>query len=218
MGAPPFGLSLIDLAPAGQELTRNVDVTVRATRPANISIAASALALPGEELVFSVARALDRLRGGLALIEAVTSGEREDIAALLQGASAALAGGAAPESPLGLAAATELASPDRAAALVGPASRALLESDLASGQALLSGWTTFRVAAEQAALRFALLACRSPLDALRALHRQEHASPADSAPARQRRMAFLRTPTLRALVAFMMSAPYLDATRDAARA
>ncbi len=230
MGAPPFGLSLIDLAPAGQELTGNVDVTVRATRPANISIAASALVLPGEELVFSVARALDRLRGGIALIEAVTSGERGDIAALLQGASAALAGGAAPESPLGLAAATELASPDRAAALVGPASRALVASDLASGQALLSGWTTFRVAAERAALRFALLACRSPLAALRALHRQEQTGPRDGAnepgshaptprpPERQRRMAFLRTPALRALVAFMMSAPYLDATRDAARA
>lgn len=214
MGAPPFDLALADPMPPFP------DVTVRATRPATITIAATILEVSDEELTFSVAHAVDRLRGGLALIEAATFGKAEDVAALLEGASAALAGRAPPESPLAVAAATELASPDRAAALVGQASRAVVASDLEGGKALLCDWTSFREAAELAADRFAIVACRSPVAALRALYRQHiaNAPGATVPPGREHRIEFLRTARMRALLAFMTSAAYLDAARDTDRA
>ncbi|HEY4186748.1 MAG TPA: hypothetical protein VGP07_16845 [Polyangia bacterium] len=217
MAAPPLGLALTE----GDVPPR--DISVLATRPAIVTLTPAMLEFPDEELAFLTARAIDRLRSGLALIEAVTAGTVEDVDAVLQGASAALdeATTSTPELPLAaIAVAAELASADRAAALVGQAPRARVVDDMRSARQSLSDWSRFQEAAMQASDRFALIACRSPLAALRALHRMDavDAPDSDDLSARERKTSFLRTSRLRALVSFMTSAGYADATRDLARA
>lgn len=210
MAVPALELSVTE-APAEE----SADVAALATRPALISIPQSLLVLPDDELTFLVARAFDRLRGGLALVDAVTSREASEVEALLRGASAALAGRTPPELPLAVAAAGELAGPERVAALVGAAPRPRVAGDLLLAEEALAGWEGFRAAAALASDRFALLACRSPLAALRVLYRQQAADQGASAQAG--RSAFLRAPRTRELVSFLTSPAYADATRDAAR-
>lgn len=188
------------------------DVAALATRPAVITLPPALLGLPDDELTFLAARAVDRLRAGLALVDAITSREASDVEALLRGAAAALAGRAPPELPLAVAAAGELASPDRVAALVGAAPRPRVAGDLLLAEEALAGWEGFRAAAALASDRFALLACRNPLAALRALYRGHEGD--ELLPEQARRAAFLRSPRARELVSFMTSAAYADSTRD----
>jgi len=108
--------------------------------PALITIPQSLLILPDDELTFLVARALGRLRGGLALVDAVTSREAREVEALLRGASAALAGRTPPELPLAIAAPGELTTPDPVAALVGTAARPRVAGDLLLAEEALAGW------------------------------------------------------------------------------
>jgi len=210
MAAPP--LELIVAEEPGDTFP---DVAARATRPGLITIPGASLESPDDELTFLVARAVDHLRGGLALVDAITSREPREVEALLRGAAAALAGRTPPELPLAIAAASELGSPDRVAALVGTAPRPRVAGDLLLAEEALVGWEGFRAAAALASDRFALLACRSALAALRALYRRHD----DDAlmPEQARRTAFLRSPRVRELVSYMTSAAYADATRDAAR-
>ena len=224
MTTPPLDLCIAD----GASGERASEVTALGTRPGLITLPASMADLPDEESTFWVARAFDRLRNGLALVDGVTSGDAREVEALLRGAAAALAGRTPPELPLAAAAAAELGSPERVAELVGAAPRPRVAGDLLLAEEALAGWGKFRAAAELASDRFALLACRSPLAALRALygHYENHELSSDTTgesagePAREpaaepaRRLAFLRTPRSRELAAFMTSAIYADATRD----
>ena len=195
-------------------------VTASATSPAAVQIPAPLLERTTEELVFLVARAIDHLRGGFALVEQATSGTPDEIAALLQGVSAALDGTPRPDSPLGLAAANALGDPARAEAV-----RAYMESggatfeDFEIAQDALESWESFREAAGRATDRFGLLAAASPRHALGALHAV--AAPAtgatgeapDDGAARDERLAFLATAPVVELVTFMLSAAYADAPR-----
>src|SRR3569623_375565 len=149
MAVPALELSVTE-APAEE----SADVAALATRPALISIPQSLLVLPDDQLTFLVARAFDRLRGGLALIDAVTSREASEVEALLRGASAALAGRTPPELPLAVAAAGELAGPERVAALVGAAPRPRVAGDLLLAEEALAGWEGFRDSAALASGRF----------------------------------------------------------------
>jgi len=212
MTAPPLALSVAE-PPDAEEAG---DVTALATRPGLVTIPRSLLALPDDELTFLVARALDRLRGGLALVDAVTAREASEVEALLRGAAAALAGRTPPDLPLAIAAAGELGSPDRAAALVGSAPRPRVAGDLLLAEEALVGWEGFRAAALLASDRFALLACRRPLAALRALYLR-HPGDDGLSSERERRAVFLRSPRAHELVSFLTSTAYADATRDAAR-
>jgi hypothetical protein len=73
-----------------------------------------------------------------------------------------------------------------------------------------------RVSADHVADRFAVLACRSPLAALRALYHADSVSTPRSSdvPERERRMGFLRTTRVRALLRFVVSAEYARALID----
>jgi hypothetical protein len=213
MNAPTLALAVDDGAPAGSPTAD--DVTALATRPALVTIPRTMLVQPDDELTFAVAYAFDRLRSGLGLVDGATAGEAGQVEALLRGAAAALSGRAPPELPLAAEAATELSTPDRLAALVGSAPRPRVAGDLLLAEEALVGWEGFRAAAALASDRFALLACRSPLGALRALYRRHGGDELSAEHARRSR--FLRAPRLRELVAFLMSGDYADATRDAGR-
>jgi|GEM_PF-3146714 len=210
MATPTLELAVAEARASESE---DEDVTALATRPALVSIPRALTALPDDELTFLVTRAFDQLRAGLALVDAVTTREAREVEALLRGAAAALAGRAPPDLPQARAAAAELSSPDRLAALVGSAPKPRVAGDLLLAEEALVGWEGFRGAALLASDRFALLACRSPLAALRALFRGHQG---DEPSEGERRAAFLRSPRARELVSFLISPAYADATRDAA--
>ena len=206
-----------------------LDVAAVPTRPATVRIPSPLLARPEEELLFLAGRAIDRVRSGLALVEAVGSGAAGDtaaevaanVASLLQGVSAALGGSPTPESALGSAAAAAMDEPERTTAVVeySTAAGATLD-DLQAAVEALPQWDAFREAAARAADRFGLLASGSPLHALRALQASDASAGgatdvSDGLTERERRVAFLWTPAARELVTFLLSATYADPMRTA---
>lgn len=196
------------------------DVAATATRPATVLIASGLLDGPDDELVFLVARAIDRVRSGRALVDGATSGSVDDVAAMLRGAHAALTGASPPEGGLGAEVAEAMGSPERATAVVRymAAGSANIE-DLQAAEDALSAWETFTDAAARASDRFGLLACRSPISALRAMDRASRPPPAgdDGQPAsegeRERRIEFLGSRAVRDLVEFMLDPEYARASR-----
>ncbi|HEY8927373.1 MAG TPA: hypothetical protein VIU64_23485, partial [Polyangia bacterium] len=203
----------------------SLDVTAVPTRPATVRIPSPLVARPEEELLFLAGRAIDRVRSGLALVDAASSaapGETAaDVAALLQGMSAALGGSPTPASPLGSAAAAAMDEPERTTAVVeySTAAGATLD-DLQAALEALPQWESFREAAARAADRFGLLASGSPLHALRALQASDASASGDTdlsdgLTERERRVAFLWSPAGRELVTFLLSATYADPSRTA---
>jgi tetratricopeptide (TPR) repeat protein len=211
---------------SGAKPASPADVVAIATRPASILIAPGLLDGPDEELVFLVGRAIDRVRSGRALVEGATSGSVEDMAALLRGAHSALTGEAPPEEGLGAEVAAAMGSPERATAVVRHmATGSATIDDLQAAEDALYAWDAFTEAAARASDRFGLLACRSPLGALRALHGLDRASgtgpleddgqPSDRARERERerRIEFLGSRSVRDLVEFMLDPAYGHAIR-----
>jgi Tfp pilus assembly protein PilF len=188
--------------------TPDGDVLAIPTRPAILEIPDTLAAVtPDPELAFLVARSFDHLRNGMALVEAVTRDPAHDLVGLLAGTRAALIGAPPSGSPLARAATEALADAERRWALLTGVSREQLLEDLSSARAVAgSSWDAFSEAAELAGDRFAALACGSPLAALTALFRIEALRPSDEPHlmAHERRLRFLRTPRVQALVDFLL--------------
>ncbi|MES1209760.1 MAG: hypothetical protein ABUS79_27820, partial [Pseudomonadota bacterium] len=91
-------------------------------------------------------------------------------------------------------------------------------ADLENAGDVLAVWDSFAAAADRASDRFALLACRHPLAALRALYRQDAVSAPGAADLteRERRLSFLRTGRIRDLLRFAASTEYLRAASSVA--
>ena len=113
--------------------------------------------------------------------------------------------------------AEELASADRAAALVGQVPRDRVLVDLENGEDVLASWDLFRAGAERASERFALLACRSLLAALLALYRSDNVTAPGAAELteRERRRGFVRTSRVRELLRFAYSPEYSRSLNEA---
>lgn len=183
-------------------------------QPPAIVLPPALLALPHDELTFLVACALDYIRSGLALVDHATDGTGTGVGALLDGARAALTGDVPAPDGLAGAVAEALTDVERRAALLGPVTVGAMLEDLERARALVGAWGTFRDAVERAADRFAVLACRNPLGALRALFRLDGGDPsATTAAERARRAAFLRGGRVRELVKFVVSPDYAAALR-----
>jgi hypothetical protein len=197
-GTPPFSLVAGAAAsggdPADGHDARRVAVVVLAAQPARIVVPRELLTLPVEEQTFLVARAFDRLRTGLALLDGAAGGTADDVSRLLDSGRAAIR----QHEPAGVVGVAGVAT----------------EADLEAARALLPAWDTFRAAAERASDRFALLACRHPLAALRALYSDDAAAAAPGATElaeRARRISFLRTGRGQDLLRYMASAAYTRA-------
>ncbi len=197
----------------GDDVEVAATIKVVPTRPATVEIPLVLVNIPDDEMTFLVARAFDRLRCGLALIDTTTGGNADDVANLLWGARAALTGATAPDAPLARTVAHELSDPERAAALRGASPQTDLIADFDRAPDALAAWDTFRAGADRASDRFALLACRGLPAALRALYRTDSvvAPGADEVPERARRVGFLRTARVRALLRFVVSDDYARA-------
>lgn len=194
---------------------------VVASDPATIAIPAGLVGLPHDQLTFLVARALDHLRSGLALAAHAGATTGDEVGHLLHGAWAGLTETPLDEPALARSAAHVLADPERRIALLSTGGGERLIDDLDQARQLTATWAAFRAGAERAGDRFAALACRNPLAALRALYRADQAAAAAPAdlPERARRMAFLRTSRAGDLLRFLTSPAYgraLGANPDAA--
>jgi hypothetical protein len=151
-------------------------------------------------------RALEELRDGLAALRGLS---REDVAATLAGAHAALTG-ATPDGERARAVARWLGDADPAAALPdGPDRRRLLDDIEAAGSAF--DWEAFLEAAQDTANRVGLLACGSPADALAVLAREDLLLAQSDASRADARRGFVRTGIVRELVRFMVSPEYEQA-------
>jgi len=216
-------------SPAFQAVTRpgGAEITIEATRPATLSIGSRALTVPQSELVFLVARAIDEVRAGTALVARLS---QDELAALLAGATASLSATAAPADRLARAAVTWLAGPEQAAEMPhGPARMAVMDH-LAAAKTAGPPIGSYLAGCRHTANRVGLLTCMSPLAAVRALARLEgwrddetaggepgrHDLPAPTAaPDRLRddtigaRQRFLRdSAALRELVRYIVSPAY----------
>ena len=140
---------------------------------------------------------------------------------MLAGARAAVgdAETPAPERPLARAVAALLREGPGAGTLgAGATGVPLSPEDLSIADEALDDWDAFLApAAERAADRFAALACRLPLAALRALYRLDSVTAPGAAemPERARRIGFLRTSRVRDLVTFWLSAAHARALGEA---
>jgi tetratricopeptide (TPR) repeat protein len=185
----------------------SVAVRFEPTRPATLRIPRASLMVNDAELTFLLVRALDVARNGLG---SLADRPPEDIAAFLEGARRALTKDASPATPLVSATEAWLAQAEQLTALqAGVGEPTAWIAGLAAAEAALAGWEPFLRAAEHASHRFALLACRSPFDALKALARLDLAGLADlETLSGMKRREILRTSPLRALVEFMLSPGY----------
>jgi len=203
LGVPPVRF-VVTPSPPGRP--PRLGVGFEPTRPATLRIARETLAVNDGELTFLLARALDLARNGLGSL-----GDRpaEDIAAFLLGALAAHNQQPGPDQPLVKAAETWFSQPEQSEGLQAGGDSVAIRDELSAAPEGLATWDAFLRGAEQASNRFALLACRSPLEALRALARLEGAGQSDfeSLP-REKRQALLRTAPLRGLAEFMLSPAY----------
>lgn len=185
----------------------SVAVRFEPTRPATLRIPRASLMVNDAELTFLLVRALDVARNGLG---SLADRPPDDIAAFLEGARRALVKDTSPASPLASATESWLAQAEQLTALrSGMGEGAASLAGLAAAEAALARWEPFLRGAEHASHRYALLACRSPFDAIKALGRLDLAGQAEleTLPGVKRR-EILRTSPLRALVDFMLSPSY----------
>ena len=217
MGSPPTLMVPVREPVPAAPSSPAARVRVVDGRPHRLEIPSLLLGIPRDELTFLVALALGQARAGLTLLDLGTDGSAAAVGSVLQGAAAALATkddaatAAAIDDDLARRIATALAAPDSRAALSqAPGGAATLESDLVLGRDALAEWATFRRAAERASDRFAALACRNPLAALRALYRADAVTAPGAAELseRERRSSFLRTARVRELLQFLSSPAY----------
>jgi hypothetical protein len=202
LGAPAFR-TLVD----SDEAARVAVAVDAGTRPATLRLTAAAANLEDRAFTFVAARALEELRSGVPGVRGLPAAEAS---AVLGGALAALTGGK-PEGERAEAVARWLSDAEGAAALPSGADRQRLVEDLRAAVSAGVRWEPFFEMAQDTANRVALLACRSPADALEALAREDVLlAQADPASADARR-AFARTAPVRELVRFMIGPDYLRA-------
>jgi tetratricopeptide (TPR) repeat protein len=177
--------------------------TAEATRPPQLLLSRSAAALPPAEFGFVVARALDLVRSGGAVISRLGD---EEVAALLSALAAQFGDPAPLVSEAARAFADRLATSGVRPDAVVESLRAQVAADLRACLTAPSDLAAFRHGQLRSAERVALLACGDALAALRALARLEGAR-ADETP--QGRAALLeRAPALTALIDFATGPEY----------
>ncbi|HVR61893.1 MAG TPA: tetratricopeptide repeat protein [Polyangia bacterium] len=208
--APPFAATVAAPASAQAPAGEPPPIVVSPTRPAMLLVSEDAAALPEREWGFAAGRALEELRSGLPSVARLSA---DELRSFLGGVAAALAGAPAPGEPTAEAAARWFTASDAIAELPVGEARARLAADV---QAVLGGpldWAAFRAGSAHTSNRVGLLACGSPQDALAVLARGDNfiATAPDEEERRAARRAFLRGPTARELVRYLLSGAYEQA-------
>jgi hypothetical protein len=190
MGAPPFRAVLQTEVP---------DVAVVGTHPVTIAMGPRAAELPPTELAFLGGRALEDARSGTFIAQALPP---PVLVELLQ-AMAAHLGRRAPSTELERAVAAWLTVPEHAALLTDEV-RAQLSADvdelLAQADDVEAGMGDYLRGCRFTADRTGLVACGSPVAALRALAAVGGADGPEGAAALSELVAFLLSPEYRALL------------------
>jgi tetratricopeptide (TPR) repeat protein len=174
------------------------------SQPAGLLISPSAARLGPQAWSFVAGRALEALRSGL-----VTAGltGADGMARLFEGARAALGKGRA-DDPRAQAVADWLIRPELGLMLGSAEARAELLADVEAALQEMPDWQTFRRGTRHTCNRIGLLVCGSPLSALAVISEGELYGDDGEPPSVETRTEFLRGPTARETIVFMLSPAY----------
>jgi hypothetical protein len=174
------------------------------SQPAGLLISPSAARLGPQAWSFVAGRALEALRSGL-----VTAGltSAEGMARLFEGARASLDNSRV-DDPRGRAAADWLVRPEAILLLGTVEARAELLVDVEAALEAMPDWQTFRRGTRHTCNRIGLLVCGSPLSALAVISEGELYGDDGEPPSTETRREFLRGPSARETIQFMLSPAY----------
>jgi tetratricopeptide (TPR) repeat protein len=204
--APPFVVAP-DAEGAGRPLALQSErrrLRLIPSQPAGLLISPSAARLGPQAWSFVAGRALEALRSGL-----VTAGltSAEGMARLFEGARASLDNSRV-DDPRARAVADWLVRPESILLLGTLEARAELLVDVEAALEALPDWQTFRRGTRHTCNRVGLLVCGSPLSALSVISEGELYGDDGELPSTETRREFLRGPTARETIQFMLSPAY----------
>jgi tetratricopeptide (TPR) repeat protein len=204
--APPFVVAP-DAEGAGRPLALQSErrrLRLIPSQPAGLLISPSAARLGPQAWSFVAGRALEALRSGL-----VTAGltSAEGMARLFEGARASLDNSRV-DDPRARAVADWLVRPEAILLLGTLEARAELLVDVEAALEALPDWQTFRRGTRHTCNRVGLLVCGSPLSALAVISEGELYGDDGELPSNETRREFLRGPTARETIQFMLSPAY----------
>ncbi len=204
--APPFVVAP-DAEGAGRPLALQSErrrLRLIPSQPAGLLISPSAARLGPQAWSFVAGRALEALRSGL-----VTAGltSAEGMARLFEGARASLDNSRV-DDPRARSVADWLVRPEAILLLGTLEARAELLVDVEAALEALPDWQTFRRGTRHTCNRVGLLVCGSPLSALAVISEGELYGDDGELPSTETRREFLRGPTARETIQFMLSPAY----------